>query len=159
MTPDAQLALPLQDARAAVGRASAENTETARQRAESARHEAFDPTPLPADPAAEEMRLVAANPDRFAPDFADWLADNRHVWREFVRQADAVARRGYEHYSARTVIEVIRHHTKLAEVSADGWKVNNNHVPDIARLYALVRPHRAEFFEFRVQAGKSKRAA
>lgn len=106
------------------------------------------------DPLAALLREHA---DTFRPDFAAWLALNRHVWDAFVREADAVWARGRRRYSARTIGEVLRHHAAVSEVAGE-WKLNNCNFPDLARLYALTRPERAGFFEFRVMPG-SERAA
>lgn len=111
----------------------------------------------PGQPASRELTIVNANPHRYASDFAPWLLNNWHIWREFCRQADAMRERGRAHYSARTIIHWIRHNTALAEVEGD-WKVNNNFSPDMGRLYADLRGC-PEFFEFRIVPGSSKRAA
>lgn len=101
--------------------------------------------------------LVREHGDTFRPGFAAWLASNRHVWRAFEREANRVWNRGRRHYSARTLIEYLRHETALADDGRD-WKLNNNHAPDLARLYRLTHPDRAGLFELRLMPG-SERAA
>jgi len=74
---DTQLALPLQDARAAAGRASAENTETARQRAAAAAGARPAPARLPTHTEAARaagragMAAAEAAAERAIPDFTD----------------------------------------------------------------------------------------
>lgn len=112
----------------------------------------------PALPFGDPLQaLVRQHADTFRKGFAGWLAENRHVWTAFEREADRVWAKGRRHYSARTLIEYLRHDTALSE-SAGEWKVNNNHAPDLARLYRLAHPARAELFELRVMPG-SERAA
>jgi hypothetical protein len=101
--------------------------------------------------------LVREHIALFRDDFPIWLALNRPVWDAFVREADRIRLRGREHYSARTIIEVLRHESMLAEQGSE-WKINNNLAPDLARLYVLRYPDAGDFFEFRVMPG-SERAA
>lgn len=103
------------------------------------------------------LALAQANAGMFRPGFADWLADNLHVWAAFKREANRIWARGRRHYSARTIGEVLRHESALAEVGSE-WKLNNTIFPDLARLYLLAYPERDGFFELRTQAN-SERAA
>lgn len=94
---------------------------------------------------------LLANPElQFLPTFADWLTQNWHVWMAFCREADKVWNRGRRKYSARTIVEVLRHESSLAEVGSE-WKINNVRIPDMARLYMAAYPERDGLFETRVQ--------
>lgn len=96
-------------------------------------------------------QALLARPElQFLPTFADWLTQNWHVWLAFCREADKVWARGRRRYSARTIVEVLRHDSVVAEVGTE-WKINNVRIPDMARLYMASFPERAEFFETRVQ--------
>lgn len=101
--------------------------------------------------------LIRDNAGLFRKDFGHWLRVNRHVWAAFEREADRVWSRGRRHYSARTLIEYLRHETALADNGGD-FKINNDRAPCMARLYRLAHPDRADLFEFRVMPG-SERAA
>ena len=94
---------------------------------------------------------------KFRPDFAAWLSANWHIWQAFAREAGRVWDRGRRHYSARTITEVLRHESALAEVGGE-WKINGNFVPDLARLWADTFPDRASLFETRRMPG-ARRAA
>lgn len=94
---------------------------------------------------------------RYREDFSEWLLDNQHIWRAFVREADKVWNRGRRHYSARTIIEVLRHESTLSEASGE-YKINGNYVPDLARLYQETHPDRASLFETRLPRN-ARRAA
>lgn len=103
--------------------------------------------------------LIVANQAFFRDDFIDWLIVNYQVWLAFEREADKVWNRGRRHYSARTIGEVLRHESTLSEKPNEhGFKLNDHAWPDLARLYMLMHPDRAGFFEKRVNP-LSKRAA
>ncbi len=94
----------------------------------------------------QAVELVKAQPTLFRPEFDAWLAANWLLWRRFEAEALKIARRR-QHWSARTIIEYLRHETGLRE---DGeFKVNNNAAPDCARLFAMLYPMYAKLFEFR----------
>ena len=86
---------------------------------------------------------------QFRADFSEWLELNWHIWRAFVDQADRVWNRGRRHYSARTIVEVLRHESALSEFGGE-FKLNGNYVPDLARLYVQRYPERAGLFETRL---------
>lgn len=95
--------------------------------------------------------LVRANPGQFRDDFAEWLESNWAIWLAFAEQADRMWDRGRRHYSARTLVEWLRHETAMREgPNEHGFKINNNAAPDLARIYELVHPDRGGFFERRV---------
>jgi|GEM_PF-1166613 len=92
--------------------------------------------------------LAKANERLFRNGFVSWLDLNYPIFEEFVRQARAIRETGRTRYSARIIIEYIRHETALREASGS-FKVNNNAVPDIARLYLLLHPGHVGLFAMR----------
>lgn len=72
--------------------------------------------------------------DPFPDGFWHWLPKNRHIRDAFDRKALAMARSGRDHYSARCIVEHIRYETDLAD-SETLFKINNNFVPGLARLF------------------------
>lgn len=103
------------------------------------------------------LERVRQHPCEFSPGFDEWLDRNFVIWRAFEREALRVAERRL-HYSARTIAEVIRHHTALAEQGGH-FKIGNDTVPDMARLFALLHPEREDLFEFRKRTNTASRAA
>lgn len=98
------------------------------------------------------LTFVDCRPDLFRPDFHEWLSniENYRIFEAFEREANKVWDSGRPHYSARTIVEYLRHHTMLQERSTGlAFKLNGNYAPDLARLYVCYHPERAEFFEFR----------
>ena len=81
-------------------------------------------------------------------DFDLWFEENYHIWWAFQEQALLVIERGYKHYSARTIIEFLRHHTAIAE-NGDLWKINDHATPHLARLFMETHPEHKGFFETR----------
>lgn len=109
------------------------------------------------------LEKVEQHDGLFQPKFAGWLAQNWGLWVAFVMQAEAVWQAGKRHYSARTIIEFLRHQTSLRQAtveegpSGNPLKINNSYVPDIGRLYGLVYPARETFFECRQLKGATTR--
>ena len=94
------------------------------------------------------VRLAHEHADQFTEKFLAYLPDNMHVWNAFEAETLKVIRRGFRRYSARTIIEVLRHHSALAEVVGP-WKLNDWNTPYLARLFDLVHPEHAGLFEKR----------
>lgn len=94
----------------------------------------------------------------FRPDFAGWLGENWSVYQEFERRALQISR-FRKHYSARTIVEVMRHDSLIAEQNGE-FKINGNFVPDMAKLSMLLNPSLSGFFEIRRERhGEHERAA
>jgi hypothetical protein len=85
----------------------------------------------------------------FKPGFLAWLAANEHIYKSFEEQAFRLIGAGREHYSARTIIEVLVHHSIIAEKPEGLFKIGNDRAPDLARVFAIRHPHHARFWEYR----------
>lgn len=97
--------------------------------------------------------------DSFTPEFIAALPDNLHVYAAFEREALQVVRMGWKHYSARTIVEVLRHRSALADTDSQ-FKLNDHATPGWARLFALLNPEHAGLFEFRrVNTKREERSA
>lgn len=83
--------------------------------------------------------IARANADQFTQRFLEYLPSNTHVFEAFAREALRIRASGRKHYSARTIIEVLRHQSALGEQTGD-WKLNDHHTPYLARLFDLVYP-------------------
>jgi hypothetical protein len=94
------------------------------------------------------IQILNHNRDQFSDSFVDWFPDNIHVWDAFVDEAFAIIDVGFKHYSARTIVHVLRHHSAIKE-NGSGWKINDHHSPYLARLFALIFPQHANLFEYR----------
>lgn len=103
------------------------------------------------DPVDAVCDAIKAHPHEFRPEFFEWLRENWPIWRAFEREARRLKARGFQHYSARTIWEVLRHHTNLQE-SRGPWKLNDHYPPDCARLLMLAYPEDFDgFFELRTR--------
>jgi hypothetical protein len=85
----------------------------------------------------------------FRSDFSAWLESNWHVWLSFEAEAEKAWQLGRRTYSARTLVEYLRHDTNIRQVERE-YKINNNFVPDLGRIYGMMHENRADFFECRV---------
>lgn len=94
------------------------------------------------------LRLIVQNREQFSDEFVLWLPQNMHVWKAFVQETQAIIAVGFKHYSARTIIHVLRHHSAIEE-SGTSWKISNNSSPYMARLFALAYPHQADIFQYK----------
>jgi hypothetical protein len=101
------------------------------------------------------VKVMMENKEQFTTEFMDWLPNNLHVWDAFVEEAMKIRRRGYKHYSARTIVHVLRHHSAISEKGSE-WKINNNHSPYLARLFDLMFPHYVGMWEYRETKKVSK---
>lgn len=79
--------------------------------------------------------------------FEQYDQENPAIWREFVRFAQLTKERGFLHYSAKGIFELIRWHTGVK--GSDGFKVNNNFTADFARKMAQHYPAFQDFFRTR----------
>lgn len=93
--------------------------------------------------------IIKEHAAEFPPEIKQWLFDNEHIWVAFTKEAFSAQSNGYKHYSARTIVEYLRHKSMLREKDGE-WKINNNVVPYLARLISRVYPEFMKtFFEFR----------
>ncbi len=107
----------------------------------------------PVDPLAVIAKTVGV----FPAGFSQFIRDNPVVWWEFVTMTEDVINRGFKHYSSQTIIEVMRHHTAVAEVGG-GFKLNNDNCAYLSRLFVACWPEHSGFFRHRMTA-LEKRAA
>lgn len=92
--------------------------------------------------------LAEQNKEQFSKEFVAWLPTNLHVWVTFCDETFKVRARGFKHYSARTIVHFLRHHSAVVE-STGPWKINNNYSPYLARLFDLKYPHLVGLWEYR----------
>ena len=105
---------------------------------------------LPLDgPRPIEIQMAEANAEQFTEKFLAYLPENLHVYQAFTREAFKVIRRGFQHYSARTIIEVLRHQSALSEVPGVLWKLNDHNTPYLVRLFCLLHPQHTGLWELR----------
>jgi len=93
--------------------------------------------------------LILHNPDQFRSGFLDYAVANWHLYEGFEERAFQMAKTGRTHYSAKTIIQVLRFHSDLAEVDS-AFKVNDNWAADFGRLFMLRHPKYLGFFKTKV---------
>lgn len=77
--------------------------------------------------------------------------ENPKVYEMFVHFACELISAGYKKLSASLITERIRWEVKLATVSDDQFKINNNHRAFYARKFMLDFPEYNEYFRIREQ--------
>jgi hypothetical protein len=95
------------------------------------------------------MDIVLKNPETFPDEFAVYIFENFNVYDAFEREAFKVIARGYTHYSARTIIEVLRHHSNLSD-NSETWKLADHPMPYLSRLFAAHHPNHVDLFSYRI---------
>src|ERR1700722_4617993 len=95
------------------------------------------------------LLLAQRNAERFPDKFLSYLPHNLHVYHAFRREALAVWRKGYKHFGARTIIEVLRYNSAMRENSNEVWKLNDVWTPYLSRLFILENPQCEGLFELR----------
>lgn len=74
---------------------------------------------------------------------------NPQVWDAFVRFAEELLRRGYDHYSSDAVMHRLRWHFNVETTRDGGFKLNDHFTSRYARKLARLDPRFESFFEFR----------
>ena len=80
----------------------------------------------------------------------EYLDDNPNVFRRFEGEALKVISRGFGHYSARTIMEYLRHNSNLEADPTKMFKINDHLTPTLARDFMQAHPEAPKkFFEMR----------
>lgn len=77
---------------------------------------------------------IQKHQDEYPEGFFHWLTKNQSIWKAFEAKALQMAQTGRKRYSARTIVEVMRWHSDLAD-STTLFKLSNNMTPGMARLW------------------------
>jgi len=93
----------------------------------------------------ECLPLIQDNPTQFREGFQPYFITNFHLWSGFVERALQMVRTGRAHYSAKTIIQVLRFHSDLYEADSE-FKVNDKWAADFGRLFMLRYPLHKGFF-------------
>ena len=76
------------------------------------------------------------------------------VWRQFEELSLEAVRRGFKHYAAATIFELLRWRTPLGADGKEQFKLNCNYVAFYARRFMRLHPEHADFFRTRKQKSK-----
>lgn len=78
------------------------------------------------------------------PSFEEWAKANPHIIDGVFELADRLRARGRVRWSAWAAINVLRGQTAMRDTTQAEYKISNNEIADIARLYN--RERGLEFF-------------
>lgn len=90
--------------------------------------------------------------------FKKFHNENPEFWNHFQRFAYRAIRRGFNHYSARTVFHAIRWYVSMKTRSTDMLKINNTHSPFYSRMFRKTWPEYQNLFRYRKLISKEKPA-
>jgi len=97
------------------------------------------------------MSDIITQAETIDQEFGVWIRDNSKIYQKFEEQAKIMYTEGHIPYAARTIAEWIRHHTMLTERNS-AFKLNNNAIPKMARLFVLRNPDMSALFRMREAA-------
>ena len=80
-------------------------------------------------------------------DFKSYDRQNPKIWELFKRFSNEAKQKGFKHYSAKGIFEIIRWHTGAS--GNDHFKLNNNYHADYARKMMNEYPSFKGFFRTR----------
>lgn len=96
----------------------------------------------------EEKAAAIRRLESIGPDDQTYLIKNMQIVNGFFREAHKVRDASRQHYSARTIIEYLRHYSTL-EDSGTLFKINDHLVPKLARASMELFPFLNNLFELR----------
>jgi len=88
------------------------------------------------------------NHPRFFKKKKEWFIENWHVVEAFERIALKLISMNREHYSARTIVEVLVHQSAVKEINGV-YKIGNDNAPNLARVFVVLHPEHVDFWEYR----------
>jgi hypothetical protein len=80
-------------------------------------------------------------------DFLKFHQAKPEIFRAFEKLTLETIGRGFQHYSAKGILELVRWHTGVRD--SEEFKVNNNYTPLYARAFAKKHPNHRTFFRTR----------
>jgi len=82
-------------------------------------------------------------------DFQQYDNENDEIWTAFVHYTNLTIHKGFNHYSAKGIFELIRWHSNAKGMGT--FKINNNYSADYARKFMKVYPRHEGFFRTRIK--------
>lgn len=79
--------------------------------------------------------------------FEQYDKENPEIWEKFKEFAFKAIKKGFKHYGAKSIFEIIRWNTKTS--GNDGLKVNNNYTSGYSRKFMNEFPEHEGFFRTR----------
>lgn len=90
-------------------------------------------------------------PDDLDGQFETYQQTHPTIYPAFRKYALTMLERGFTHYGAKALMEVVRYHANIERGNGgDPFVINNNFTSRFARKLAQEDPRFAHFFEFRV---------
>ncbi len=81
--------------------------------------------------------------------FDVWIGSNPKIWALFEKYAMDLARRGFQHYGAKAVVERMRWHLNIELPVGEEFVMNNNYTSRLARRFVELHPEHGSLFRMR----------
>lgn len=101
-------------------------------------------------PAPFDHQLFEGFDYKLVQAFIEWHQANPDVYREFESMAKTMHRKGRARYSQWTLVNALRWKRDL-HTTGDEFKINNNWIALLARLFVVRNPSMSSFFELRTK--------
>ncbi len=86
---------------------------------------------------------------------ADIVRQNPDILYKFWDEALAVMKEGFDHYSAKTIVERLRWHTDT-QISGNEYKIDNTLTTPLSYLFEIYDPTAIGFFKHTKRKGQQK---
>lgn len=94
--------------------------------------------------------MNSQNEDKITADFNRWISQDARLYHTFERITKKMIDRGFQHYSAKGIFEVMRWHVDMEKGPDAHVKLNNNYTSRLARMFEEKNPQHIGFFRKRV---------
>lgn len=92
--------------------------------------------------------------DQMLKQFLEFHKAHPEVWSVFCGHVDRLIQRGFDYYSARSLIGVMRFQQDVGDTKGT-LKINDHYSAFYGRAYCAKYPDRSDFFKMRVQRSKN----
>jgi hypothetical protein len=103
-----------------------------------------------AQEAKEFSIVLVSTENKIHKNDIETLSRNINLYTQFAIEAHRIKSKGRHHYSARTIIEFLRHETAIHDNNLD-FKINNNIAPLLAKVSMFMFPELKGLFHTRDQ--------
>jgi hypothetical protein len=95
------------------------------------------------------VKVIPENRSKIEAAFWQFHEQNPLVYDELVRLARQLRSQGWERFSIKMLLEVVRYRSMLGNTQGKGPRINNNHGAHYSRLIAEQEPDLADVFKTR----------
>jgi len=103
-----------------------------------------------------EALAIVSSGDDYHPDFYEYLKSNWHIYLAFENRALQLVKRGFQNYSSKTIVCVLRFESDAREIEPNKnyksqFKIRDQFTADLSRIFEDMNPQQEGFFRQRVR--------